>query len=98
MEIQALREKARKLKESGLNTYEIASEMNIAEETVEWLLSKEEKEKPGKDVKIGWRSIGVYPSRIRYIASAMADIIVEEAENRELDIDTVIGIAINGIP
>jgi len=98
VEIEALREKARKLKDNGLTVYEIAAEMNIAEETVEWLLGKEEKERKGKDVKIGWRSIGVYPYRIGLIASSMADIILEEAENRDLDIDTIVGIAINGIP
>ncbi len=98
MEIEALREKARKLKDNGLTVYEIAAEMNIAEETVEWLLGKEEKERKGKDVKIGWRSIGVYPYRIGLIASSMADIILEEAENRDLDVDTIVGIAINGIP
>ena len=98
MEIEALREKARKLKDNGLTVYEIAAEMNIAEETVEWLLGKEEKERKGKDVKIGWRSIGVYPYRIGLAASSMADIILEEAENRDLDVDTIVGIAINGIP
>lgn len=98
MEIEALREKARKLKDNGLTVYEIAAEMNIAEETVEWLLGKEEKERKGKDVKIGWRSIGVYPYRIGLVASSMADIILEEAENRDLDVDTIVGIAINGIP
>ena len=98
MEIEALREKARKLKDNGLTVYEIAAEMNIAEETVEWLLGKEEKERKAKDVKIGWRSIGVYPYRIGLVASSMADIILEEAENRDLDIDTIVGIAINGIP
>jgi len=98
VEIEALREKARKLKDNGLTVYEIAAEMNIAEETVEWLLGKEEKERKGKDVKIGWRSIGVYPYRIGLVASSMADIILEEAENRDLDVDTIVGIAINGIP
>lgn len=98
MEIEALREKARRLKESGLSTYEIAADMNIAEETVEWLLGKKEKERKEKDVKIGWRSIGVYPYRIGLISSIMADIINEEAEKRDLDLDTVVGIAINGIP
>lgn len=98
MEIEALREKARKLKDNGLTVYEIAAEMNIAEETVQWLLGKEEKERKGKDVKIGWRSIGVYPYRIGLVASSMADIILEEAENRDLDVDTIVGIAINGIP
>lgn len=98
MEIEALRDKARKLRESGLTNYEIASEMNISEETVEWLLGKEEERREAKDVKIGWRSIGVYPYRIGHIASSMADIILEEAENRNLEIDTVVGVAINGIP
>ncbi|MCD6237652.1 MAG: orotate phosphoribosyltransferase-like protein [Thermoplasmata archaeon] len=98
MEIQVLREKAQKLKESGLSEYEIASELNVAEETVAWLLSKKESEKPLKDVKIGWRSIGVYPTRISLIASAMSDIIVEEMGKRDLQIDTVVGVSINGIP
>ncbi|MCD6467712.1 MAG: orotate phosphoribosyltransferase-like protein [Thermoplasmata archaeon] len=98
MEIQVLREKAQKLKENGLSEYEIASELNVAEETVAWLLSKKEKEKPLKDVKIGWRSIGVYPTRIAYISSALSDVIIEEADKRDLQVDTVVGVAINGIP
>ncbi len=98
MEIDVLRDKAKKLKESGLSEYEIASELNVAEETVEWLLSKKGKERPMKDVKIGWRSIGVYPSRISYISSALADIIVEEMEKRGFDVETIVGVAINGIP
>jgi orotate phosphoribosyltransferase len=98
MEIQVLREKAQRLKESGLSEYDIASELNVAEETVAWLLSKEEIEKPLKDVKIGWRSVGVYPKRISFIANALSDVILEEAEKRGLEIDTIIGIAINGIP
>ncbi|HID25721.1 MAG TPA: orotate phosphoribosyltransferase-like protein [Thermoplasmata archaeon] len=98
MEIQVLREKARKLKESGLSEYEIASELNVAEETVTWLLSKKEKEKPLKDVKIGWRSIGVYPRRISYVASALSDVILEEIDKGNLKVDTVVGVSINGIP
>jgi len=98
MEIQVLREKAQKLKENGLSEYEIASELNVAEETVAWLLSKKEKEKPLKDVKIGWRSIGVYPTRTAYISSALSDVIIEEADKRDLQVDTVVGVAINGIP
>jgi len=98
MEIQVLREKARKLKENGLSEYEIASELNVAEETVAWLLSKKEKEKPLKDVKIGWRSIGVYPTRISYVAGALSDVILEEIDKRNLEVDTVVGVSINGIP
>jgi len=67
--------------------------------TVEWLLTRgvEEKEMP-KDVKIGWRSIGIYPYRISKIAEIMSDIILEEMEKRDFDVDSIVGILINGIP
>ena len=54
--------------------------------------------KPEGDLKVGWRSIGVYPSRIGYISDALCDVILEEVENNDLCIDTVAGIALNGIP
>ncbi len=57
-------------------------------------LSKGKEKKPTGDVKIGWRSIGVYPSRISFISDALCDIILEECE----EVDTIVGIAINGIP
>jgi orotate phosphoribosyltransferase len=97
-EIESLKKRASKYKESGLSEYEIAEELNVSKETVIWLLSKGKEKKPTGDVKIGWRSIGIYPSRIGFISSAISDIIVEEAEKRDLDIDTVVGIAISGIP
>ncbi|UCD13044.1 MAG: orotate phosphoribosyltransferase-like protein [Thermoplasmatales archaeon] len=97
-EIESLIKRAVKYKESGLTDYEIAEELNVSKETAAWLLNKGKEKKPVGDVKIGWRSIGVYPSRIRAISYALSDIILEESEKRDLDIDTVIGIAINGIP
>jgi len=97
-EIESLKKRALKYKESGLTYYEIAEELNVSKETVVWLLSKGKEKKPAGDVKIGWRSIGIYPSRIGFIADAISDIILEESEKRDLDIDTVVGIAINGIP
>ena len=97
-EIEALIEKALKYKESGLTEYEIAEELNVSKETAAWLLNKRKEKKPEGDVKIGWRSIGVYPERIASLSEILTDIIMEEAENRELDIDTIIGIATNGIP
>ena len=97
-EIEALIEKALKYKESGLTEYEIAEELNVSKETAAWLLNKRKEKKPVGDVKIGWRSIGVYPERIASLSEILTDIIMEEAENRELDIDTIIGIATNGIP
>jgi orotate phosphoribosyltransferase len=97
-EIEVLIKKALKYKESGLTDHEIAEELNVSKETAVWLLSKGKEKKPEGDVKIGWRSLGVYPSRMSFIADALCDVLLEEVENRDLTTDTVIGIAINGIP
>ena len=94
-EIESLTTKALKYKESGLTDYEIAEELNVSKETATWLLNKGKEKKPAAgDVKIGWRSIGVYPSRIGFISDTLCDIILEECEQ----IDTIVGVAINGIP
>jgi orotate phosphoribosyltransferase len=97
-EIEYLTQKALKYKESGLSDYEIAEELNISKETATWLLNKGREKKPEGDIRIAWQSIGIDPSRIGFISDALADIIVEESEKREIDIDTVVGVAINGIP
>ena len=97
-EIESLINKALKYKESGLTDHEIAEELNVSKDTALWLLSKGKNKKPEGDVKIGWRSVGVYPTRISFIADALCDIILEETENQDLTIDTIVGIAINGIP
>lgn len=97
-EIESLKKRALKYKESGLTDYEIAEELNVSKDTVVWLLSKGKEKKPVGDVKIGWRSVGIYPCRIGFISDAISDIILEESGNRDLDFDTVVGIAINGIP
>jgi orotate phosphoribosyltransferase len=97
-EIDALIKKALKYKESGLTDHEIAEDLNVSKETAVWLLNKGTKKKPEGDLKVGWRSLGVYPSRMSYIADAFCDIILEEIEKRELDVDAIVGIAINGIP
>jgi orotate phosphoribosyltransferase len=97
-EIEILINKAIKYKDSGFTDYEIAEELNVSKETAVWLLNKAKDKKPTGDVKIGWKSIGVYPSRIGYICDALCDILLEESEKREFDVETVIGVAINGIP
>jgi orotate phosphoribosyltransferase len=96
-EIEALIEKALKYKESGFTDYEIAEELNVSKETAVWLLNKGKEQKPQGDIKVGWRSIGVYPSRIGYISDALGDIILEESEKKGFDVDTIVGVAINGI-
>jgi orotate phosphoribosyltransferase len=97
-EIEALKKKALKYKDSGLTDYEIAEELNVSKETALWILSKGKDKKPDGDIKIGWRSIGVYPSRIGFISDALCDILLEESEKKKFDVDTILGIAINGIP
>jgi len=97
-EIDALISKALKYKDNGLTDHEIAEDLNVSKETAIWLLNKGKEKKPEGDVKVGWRSIGVFPSRMSYISDALCDILLEEIENNDLDISTVVGIAINGIP
>lgn len=97
-EIEALIEKALKYKESGLTDHEIAEDLNVSKETALWLLNKGKEKKPEGDLKVGWRSLGVYPTRMRAVADAMIDIIFEEMDKKDLCIDTIVGIAINGIP
>ena len=97
--VKELAEKAMELRKKGLDVKEIATELHLSTNTVEWLLTKgiEEEEAP-KDVKIGWRSIGIFPYRISKISEIMTDIILEEMEKRDFDIDAVVGVLINGIP
>jgi orotate phosphoribosyltransferase len=98
--IDALVKKVLELKENGLSESEISDELHLSVATVTWLLTRNVKEeKPPADIKIGWRSIGVYGGRIGLIASLFSDVILEEMEKRDIEkVDTVVGIAINGIP
>lgn len=97
--IDALVKKALEYKEKGLSEKEIGDELHLSPETVTWLLTRGVRGgEPPKDVKIGWRSAGVFGNRIGFMASAMADIILEETEKRAVEPDSIMGIAINGIP
>ncbi len=97
--IDDLVKEAMEYKEKGLKEKEIATELSLSVDTVSWLLTRNVKdEKPPVDVRIGWRSIGVYGHRIGFLANLFSDIILEELDKMEFDIDTVVGIAINGIP
>ena len=97
-EIENLVEKALKYKENGLTDHEIADELNVSKETAVWLLNKGQKTKPVGDLKVGWKSLGVYPSRIGFVADSLCDVLLEEMEKGCLEVDTIVGIAINGIP
>ena len=97
--IESLVEEAMEYKKNGLKEKEIATELNLSVDTVTWLLTKNVREEaPPTDVKIGWRSVGVFGGRIGLLATMFSDVILEEMELMEEDFDSVVGIAINGIP
>ncbi len=97
--IESLVEKAMKFKEKGLKEKEIATELSLSLDTVTWLLTRNVKdEEPPVDVQIGWRSIGVFGGRIGLLTTLISDIILEEMDKTGGDFDTVVGVAINGIP
>ena len=85
------------MKKKGLSDKEIADELHLSLDTIGWLLLKKKKAAapPAADVRIGWRSVGVFPHRTRLAAGIMADMAMEELGEEMAD--TVVGIAINGV-
>ena len=84
------------MRKAGLSTVQISDEMSLSQDTVGWLLSSSAEgtsERP-TDMRIGWRTIGVRPTRIAAIGHIFADVAIEECGE---DIDTVVGISLNGI-
>ena len=97
--IDTIIEKALSLKAKGLTDKEIGDELHLSPNTISWLLTRKVKgEKPPTDVKIGWRSVGVYPHRIENLSIIMSDIIQEEMVKQKEELDSIVGIALNGIP
>ena len=96
--IENLMKRAMELKSMGLNKKEIGNELHLSIPTVDWLLTRQVKTKkaPG-DVRIGWRSIGVYPYRIELISLIMTDIIMEEITAQGKEITSIMGVSLNGI-
>ncbi|MCU0799699.1 MAG: orotate phosphoribosyltransferase-like protein [Candidatus Thermoplasmatota archaeon] len=96
---EKMRKQVQDLREKGLHVPDIAKELHLSEETVVWLMSRQEmSEKPPADIYIGWRSLGVYSSRLTHLARIFVDIIMEECARSGMEVDGVMGIAINGIP
>ena len=94
LSIEELKALASNLMKEGLNTQQIADELSLSQDTITWLLSGTGDGERPSDVRIGWRTLGVRPQRIAAVGSIMADVADEELgfEN----IDTVVGISING--
>ena len=98
VEVKDLAKKAREYKERGLNEREIGDELHVSIDTVRYLLEEGmDGTLPPSDIKIGWRSVGVFGSRIAMMSEILSDLIVEEMEKRDLDVDVVLGIAVNGV-
>ena len=97
--IEELYSRALDMKNKGMSDKEISTELHLSVGTVTWLLSKEFfKETKVKDVKIGWRSIGVTGNRISAVSEVITDIIEEESKKNNFEVDAILGITINGIP
>ena len=86
--IEELKTIAKNLRKDGLNSQQIADELSLSQDTIQWLLTDSTSERP-PDVRVGWRTIGVRPARITAIGNIMADVVLEEVE----EIDTINGIA-----
>jgi len=95
LSIEELKALASSLMKEGLNTQQIADELSLSQDTITWLLSGTGETDRPSDVRIGWRTLGVRPQRIAAVGSIMADVVDEEIGYE--NIDTVVGISINGI-
>ncbi len=89
--LEDLVQRAKKLKEKGLTTGEIADELNVSRETAMWLLTQGDVSPA--DIYVSWSSIAMNGERMGHIASIMVDMI-EEVTSPQV----VIGVATSGIP
>lgn len=99
--IDQLKENAKKLKSEGLLAGQIADELNVSRETVVWLLTHSTKTEAGtapKDIYVNWSAVGSSTYRLRHIAHALTDLILEELERSGSSVDVVVGIALSGVP
>src|SRR2546428_11698050 len=73
-DVNSIAKRAMEYKEKGLSEKEIGDELHLSPETVTWLLTRGLKGgEPPKDVKIGWRSVGVDGKRSGFLAAAMTE-------------------------
>jgi orotate phosphoribosyltransferase len=98
VDVRELAANAKVLRKKGLGVREIADELHLSVDTVNYLLEYGYEGLPPSDVKIGWRSVGVSGYRVGVMSELMADIALEELTKRGLDADVVLGVSINGVP
>ncbi len=92
--------KAIELRSMGLSEGQISEELNISSETVTWILTRGERAAvPGpKDISVDWSMIGRSAYRLSHIAQAISEMIFDVLDERELDVDMVVGVALSGVP
>ena len=95
LSIEELKVLAANLRKEGLNTQQIADELSLSQDTITWLRTGTGEQDRPTDVRIGWRTLGVRPHRIASVGAIMADVADEEIGFD--NVDTVVGISINGI-
>ena len=99
VDVKELASRAIELHRKGLKPMEIGDELHLSPDTVGYLLEEGlEGTLPPSDVKIGWRSVGVSPKRVRFTSEILADIAREEMTKLGKPADAIAGIAINGVP
>ena len=98
VDVKELAANAKILRKKGLSVREVADELHLSIDTVNYLVEYGPEGLPPSDVKIGWRSIGVSGYRIGLMTELMADIALEELGKQDQDADVVLGVSINGIP
>jgi orotate phosphoribosyltransferase len=98
VDVKELAANAKVLRKKGLGVREIADELHLSVDTVNYLLEYGAEGLPPSDVKIGWRSVGVSGYRIGLMSELLADMALEEMTKHDTDADVVVGISINGIP
>src|SRR5512136_1603576 len=98
VDVKELAANAKVLRKKGLGVREIADELHLSVDTVNYLIEYGAEGLPPSDVKIGWRSVGVSGYRVGLMSELLADMVLEELGKRDGDADVVLGISINGVP